>query len=59
MFKKVDQDQKEKCRVACNYCRAKYTTLVSTDEVPFICNVCYTPNLRVIEREINLDKIRS
>lgn len=42
----------DRCEVACQRCGARYSTTVHEDEIPLLCDICYTPSLRVTTREL-------
>lgn len=41
----------EVCEVICNCCGIRYDTVEYEDDIPFFCDNCLTPCLRVISRE--------
>jgi len=47
----MSKDKFERCEVVCEYCRARYSVTAHEDEIPEICDHCFTPSLRVVCRE--------
>ena len=48
---KTIETKNEKYDVTCECCGRSYTIIAHEDDTPLICDFCYTPNLRVINRE--------
>ena len=41
----------KRCEVTCSYCGAVYDTIEYTEDIPFFCDVCFTPSLRITDEE--------